>query len=191
MKRIFAITVVMLLSSAMFFVVVCAGAGPVTKPFHGMWSGNIYLVGPCTDTNFPPTEFPSPPFPPPVQVINVGKGVSTITGESDFFSVYCNYFTSETTMAGSGWAILTAANGDVLHLRIAGTLNLDTGAWTEEEWAEGGTGRFKDATGETESGGNIIAPTDPDLFPYNANIPPRLIQAPAFWVGTTKGWIMY
>ena len=186
MKKSFAITVVLLLSSAMFLVEVCVAGDPVTKPFKAQWSGVDYAVGPCVDPdlNLPPGAF---------QVLNVGKGVATITGESEFVSVSCSAFTSATSAVNSGWMILTAANGDKLHIRIEGTLNLATGEWTETEWVVGGTGRFKNATGYSESGGNIITPTAPDLFPFDANpaIKPELLAEPTYWVGKTDGYITY
>jgi len=186
MKRLFAITVVMLLSSAMFFVVICAGAGPVTKPFQAMWTGTIYVLGPCPDTNnFPPGA---------AQVINVGKGVSTLAGKSDFISSYCTNFLppNYNTAEGSGWAILTAANGDALHLLITVTLDLRTNppSWTEHETVVGGTGMFKGAAGESDSEGTWTLGTDP--FPYGESIPPIPLvlyrQPPQGWTGTTEGW---
>jgi len=176
----------MLLSSAMFLVGVCVAGDPVTKPFKAKWSGADYFVGPCVD--------PDPNLPAgALQVLNIGKGVATITGESEFVSVSCSAFTSATTAVNSGWMILTAADGDKLHIRIEGTLNLATGEWTEEETVVGGTGRFKNATGYSESGGNIITPTAPDLFPFDANpaIKPGLLAEPTYWVGKTDGYITY
>jgi hypothetical protein len=186
MKKSFAITVGVLLSSAMFLVGVCVAGDPVTKPFKAQWNGAIYAVGPCVDPdpNLPPGAF---------QVLNVGKGVATITGESEFVSVSCTAFASTTFSVSSGWMILTAANGDKLHIRIEGTLNLATWEWTEKEWTVGGTGRFKNATGYSESGGKIITPTSPDLFPFDADpaIKPELLAEPTYWVGNTDGDITY
>lgn len=186
MKRLCAITVFGLLSSAMFLVGVCVAGDPVTKPFKAQWSGTIYAMGPCVD--------PDPNLPlGALQVLNVGKGVATITGESEFISVGCSALSSATVTVSSGWMILTAANGDKLHIRIEGTLNLATGEWTEEESIVGGTGRFKDATGYSESGGNIITSTALDLFPFGAipAIKPELPAAPTYWVGKTDGYITY
>ena len=193
MKRIFAITVVMLLSSAMFFVVVCAGAGPVTKPFQAMWTGTLYVLGPCPDTNnFPPALEAA-------QVINVGKGVSTLAGKSDFISSYCTYCTNPNSnrpplycdaLDGSGWVILTAANGDALYLEITSvTVNLTTAPpqWTELETVVGGTGKFVGMEGnKSVSGGTWTLGTDP--FPFVPGIPPLLILPPQGWTGTTEGW---
>lgn len=191
MKRLFAISVVMLLSSAMFFVVVGAGAGPVEKkPASGMWSGTIYDVGYCAGST---TEAPV------IQAINVGKGVSTLTGKSDWFSVVCTYCTIPNQnspfgcdeMSGSGWAIITAANGDKLHLEIT-DVGVDLTAippiWTEYETIVGGTGRFDGASGESDSNGTW---TSGILFPSGENIPPLLILPPQGWVGTNEGWIKY
>lgn len=186
MKKSFAIIVAVLLSSAMFLVGVCVAGDPGTKPFKAQWSGTIYAMGPCVD--------PDPILPPGAfQILNVGKGVATITGESEFVAVGCTAFASATSTVSSGWMILTAANGDKLHIRIEGTLNLATGVWTEKEWTVGGTGRFENATGYSESGGNIITPTSPDLFPFGADpaIKPALLAEPTFWVGKTDGHITY
>src|SRR5512146_568593 len=109
MKRHLAITVATLLCSAMFFVVVCAGGNPVTKPFKAMWTGTLYVLGPCTDPSFPAGAF---------QTINVGKGISTLAGESDILFGYCTYFDSATSMAGSGWGIMTTAKGDAIYLSV-------------------------------------------------------------------------
>jgi len=186
MKRQCAITVVVLLSSAMFLVGVCVAGDPVTKPFKAQWSGTDYVLGPCSD---PDPNLPGGAF----QILNVGKGVATLTGESEFFTVGCIAYTSPTFGVTSGWMILTAADGDKLHIRVEGTLNLATGEWTEEEYVVGGTGRFKNATGYSESGGKIITPTAPDLFPSDADpaIKPELLAEPAYWVGKTDGYITY
>ncbi|MBP2685276.1 MAG: hypothetical protein H6Q81_181, partial [Deltaproteobacteria bacterium] len=87
MKRLFAITVVGLLFSVMFLGGVCVAGDPVTKPFTAQWSGAIYSVGPCVD--------PDPSLPPgAVQGLNVGKGVATITGKSEFVTVACTAFSA-------------------------------------------------------------------------------------------------
>jgi hypothetical protein len=193
MKRLFAITVVMLLSSAMFFVVVCAGGDSVTKPFKGKWTGNLYVLGPCPDPSFQPGYS---------QGINIGKGVSTLTGESDFLFVYCTICSEPTntppyfcnTINGSGWGIITAANGDALHVEIT-YLEIDltdpVPQWTELETLVGGTGRFEDATGSSDSHGIWTLGTDPFPFGNNPSIPPQLLQPPQGWVGTTEGEITF
>ena len=45
MKRLFSITVVMLLFSVMFFVGVCVAGGPVTKPLKAKWTGTTLQCG--------------------------------------------------------------------------------------------------------------------------------------------------
>ena len=206
MKRLFAITLVMILSSAMFCTVVYAWAGHGTKhftghgtkPFNAMWSGTLYVVGPCTDLNWVP---PMDAIGDPLQVINVGKGVSTLAGKSDFISSFCtlctdiNLYTvppSCNALGGSGWAIMTAANGDALHLEITSvTVDLTKAPpeWTEHETIVSGTGRFEGAAGESDSSGTWTLGTD--LFPYETEIHPLLLQAPQGWVGATEGEIMY
>jgi hypothetical protein len=186
MKKSFAITVVVLLSSAMILVGVCKGADPVTKPSKAIWTGTIYVSERCADPNFT-----GPPSAPIFQTINVGKGVSTLSGKSDWLSVICGYFTSETTMAGSGWGIVTAANGDTLHVRIESTVDLSTvpPKWAETETVVGGTGRFEGATGISESEGTWTLGTDP--FPYASGILPGLLRPPQGWEGTTEGEITF
>lgn len=161
MKRLFALTAVMLLSSAMFFAVICAGAD--TRPSKGTWSGNNYIVGTC-------------PVPAGAALsISVGKGYSTLTGASDWFSVTC---TDLATGHGEGNAIITAANGDVLYLLISidiTGLSEPVGTWVQTSVVTGGTGRFADATGESTSNGTIT-PTGLTTF---------------IWAGTHEGEISY
>ncbi len=207
MKRFFAITTVMVLCSALFFAVACEGAGlfggifgtrvgaaaaPVEKkPASGMWSGTIYDVGFCAG---------STTAAPVIQAINVGKGVSTLTGKSDWFSVICTYCAIPNLnrppaycdeMDGSGWAIITTANGDKLHLEITSVgadLTATPPSWTEDETIVGGTGRYEGASGESHSKGTWTTGTS---FPSGENIPPLLILPPQGWVGTNEGWIEF
>jgi len=183
MKRFFAITGAMLLFSAIFFVTAGAGGDMVRHPTHGMWTGTDYLVGLCPDTtNFPPGSF---------LAVNIGQGVMTHIGKSNFISVSCLYFTSETEVEGSGWMIVTASNGDTIHVSIDFTndLGVTPGQWTEHESIVGGTGRFEGASGESDTEGIFPPGTDP--FPFGGSIPPGVFQQPSPWIGTTEGWIMY
>jgi hypothetical protein len=183
MKRLFVITGVMLLSSAIFFVVASAGTGHVEKPVQGMWTGTSYTLGPCPDTtNFPPDAF---------LVVNVGQGILTHMGNSKFISLYCEFFTSDTSLEGSGWTIVTGADGDTLHLsiEIMSELGDTPPRWMEHETIVGGTGKFEGATGEANSGGTVISGTD--SFPFGESFDPGLLQAPTGWIGTTDGWIKY
>jgi hypothetical protein len=181
MKRLFSITLAMLLSSAMFFVAVSAGGDSVTKPFNAKWTGIIYVTGFCTDTTFPPGA---------VQAINVGKGVTTLTGESDWISGYCFYQDTATSMVGSGWGIITTPKGDTMHASVSVSADLSKNPveWRETEYTLGGTGRFVGATGTSESYGTWTSGTN--LFPYGAGIPPNLAQ-PQGWVGTTEGEVEF
>jgi hypothetical protein len=177
MKRLIAITGAMLLSTAVFFVAASAGDSMVTKPVKGQFSGTDYTVGVCTNGEG--------------LVVNVGKGVATEFGESDLLAVGCISCT-DSTCESFGWMIVTAANGDALHLETYGTTNLENGEWTEVETVVGGTGKFKNATGDLVTKGYFVLPTDPDLFfPWNTSILPSLLQEPTFWVGTTDGYITY
>jgi hypothetical protein len=184
MKRLFSIASVMLLFSAIFFMAAGAGADMVSHPTHGMWNGTDYLVGPCPDTN---NTFPEGAL----LAVNIGQGVMTHIGKSNFISVSCLYFTSETEVAGSGWMIVTTSNGDTIHVSIDFTndLSVPPGSWTEHESIVGGTGRFEGATGESDTEGIFTPVTDP--FPFGGSIPPALFQAPSPWIGTTEGWIKY
>ncbi len=181
MKRVFAITVVLLLASAMFFVVVCAAGDPVTRPSKIMWAGIVYNLGPAPLSCPAGTNF----------AINIGKGVSTLSGESDWFSGICIHPVSATSVAGSGWGILTAANGDRLHASIDLTIDLSKTPveWFETEVFVGGTGRFEGATGSTDSHGTWTTGTD--LFPSGSSIPPTLFRDPQGWVGTSEGEITF
>lgn len=176
MKR-FVVTAVMLLSSAMLFITPVSGDDSIEVPVKGMWSGTDYAVGHCTNGAD--------------LVVNVGKGVSTIGGKSDLLSVSCLDCTRFPSCSSSGWMILTASNGDVLHLEVIGTFNLLDGSWTEEEEVVGGTGRFESAEGHGTTTGRFIFSSD--LFPFDADpsIPPDLLREPSSWVGTTEGWITY
>src|SRR5512134_2936011 len=80
MKKSFAITVVVLLASAMFLVGVCVAAPPEltpTKPFVGQWTGTLYHVGLC----FPDTS--------KVMSVNFGQGSATVLGPASFVFIYC------------------------------------------------------------------------------------------------------
>ena len=182
MKRLFSITPVMLLSLAMFFVAVSAGGDLVTKPFKAKWTGIIYVTGPCTDSSFPPYA---------VYVINVGKGFTTLTGESDWLSGYCAYppdpINNPTYLIGSGWGIVTTSNGDRMIASVSVSADLSNPPeWSETELTLGGTGRFEGATGGmSESFGTYTSGANPFAFSGGTESP---VQAPPQGrVGTTEG----
>jgi len=181
MRRLFAVTVVVLLSSAMFFVVVCAGGDLVTKPYKANWTGTLYVLGLCSEDGA-------------VRTINVGKGVSSLMGKSDFLFEYCISFDQATLrMTGSGWGIITGADGDTIHISadVTADLTKNPPEWSETEFVVGGTGKFEGATGSGDSGGIWTSGTDPFPFGNSPPIPPLLIQAPQGWVGTTEGDITF
>ncbi len=180
MKRLFAITVVLLLSSAMVFVVPSVAGDPVTRPLKIMWTGIVYVMGPSS-------ACPAGS----VLAVNIGKGVSTVSGESDWFSGVCLEPVTASSLAGSGWGILTAANGDRLHTSVEVTVDLGKNPveWSETEFAVGGTGRFEGATGSTDSHGTWTSGTD--LFPSGSSIAPLPFQEPHGWVGTSEGEITF
>ncbi len=169
MKRHLAITAVMLLCSALFFVVVCAGAdlkgnsnssAAVPRPFKATWSGaGNFLPG---DSSCPGGAI----------VITTAKGIATLTGASEFVGTYC---CNLTTGHCTGTGVLTAANGDALYFSITHDFNPATGDFTESEDYTGGTGRFVGATGRSTTSGTatFMTPTS-DV-----------------WEGTTEGEILF
>jgi N-methylhydantoinase B/oxoprolinase/acetone carboxylase alpha subunit len=140
MKRHLAITVVLLLSSAMFFVVVCAGADPVAVPLKGTWKGGSNFIFPA------PSSCPADSV---MQAIATAKGNMTHTGESEYLSPVCCNAVGQCV----GTAIITAANGDALYLSVTHFFNPVTGDWSQSDVIIGGTGRFEDATGTSTSSG--------------------------------------
>jgi hypothetical protein len=184
MKRLIAITGAMFLATAVFIVVASAGGDPVEKPVQGMWAGIAYSLGPCPDT----VNFPSGAF----LVVNVGHGTLTHMGNANFISFYCESFTTSTLLEGSGWTIVTGADGDTLHMSIEITNDLGVipPRWEEHETIVGGTGKFEGATGEADSGGTVISGAD--SFPFGESYTPGLLSEPTYWIGaTTDGWIRY
>jgi len=100
---------------------------------------------------------------------------------------------------------MTAANGDALYLEIPSVkadLTKTPPEWTEEENIVGGTGRFKDlipGTGTTSESkgtwtpGTNLFPCEPIAAPpyFQCITPPRLLQPPQGWEGTTEGEITF
>lgn len=146
MKRLFSITTIVVLCSALFFVVVCAGADPVV-PFKGSWSGGSTFYFP---SNCPADK--------PLLAITTAKGVATLTGASKMDATYC---CNPSTGYCEGTSKITAANGDEIHLSVVHNFNPLSGDWTQDEVITGGTGRFKGATGESMSSGTstLTGPT--------------------------------
>ena len=146
MKRHLAITAVMLLCSAVFFVVVSAGAGPVV-PWKGTWEGGSNFIIPATNC---PDGFN-------ILAIATGKGNMTLGGASEWISTNC----CEPTGHCVGTAIITTANGDQIYLSLTHDFNPVSGDWIQNEEIIGGTGRFVGATGESMSSGTstVTGPT--------------------------------
>lgn len=163
MKRCFAITIAMLLSSAMLFVVVCAAAPATpTVATKGTWSGIGYNVG---QGSCPAGQ---------LQTMAIGKGFMTFTGASEWFSQGC---LDPQSGAAGGTAFITAADGDVLFLTINIQLipdTADSGTWSQTEDIIGGTGKFEGATGTGSSSGT---------YKFNG--------AMDHWAGTNKGEITF
>jgi len=162
MKRHLAITAVMLLCSAVFFVVVCAGADPVAVPLKGKWEGSANFIFPA------PSSCPADSV---MQAIATAKGIMTLTGASEYLSPVCCKADGQCV----GTAVITAANGDALYLTVTHFFNPVTGDWSQSEVFIGGTGRFEDATGmSTSSGTSTFTGPTSDI-----------------WQGTTVGEIKF
>jgi hypothetical protein len=147
MKKSFAITVVVLLSSAMFLVGVCVAGGPVTKTTTGKWSGIDYIVG----QEYCPDDY--------VLAINTGKGNMTLTGESQWFALGCLH---PINGDGTGTGVITAADGDQIYVEFTSQLEYPyPGTFTEWETIIGGTGKFEDATGTSTTEGTYNLVGDP------------------------------
>ena len=182
MKRLFSITVVMLLFSVMFLVGVSVASGPVPIPTTAKWTGTLYNVGICLDAN--------PPTGTTFMTVNIGEGVSSVMGAATFLFVYCIDTTSP-SFAGSGWGIITTANGDTIHVTIPElTLDVtkDPVEWSEIEVIHGGTGKFENAFGSSISHGTWTSGADP--FPYGTESPPLLLP-PQGWEGISEGEITF
>ncbi|HET7318538.1 MAG TPA: hypothetical protein VFK23_05310 [Nitrospirota bacterium] len=189
MKKSFAITVVVPLSFAMFLVGVCIAGPPEstpTKPFVAQWTGTLYNVGVCV----PDTS--------KVLTVNFGQGSATLLGSASFVFMYC---IDPITISGSGWGIVTTANGDKLYERIT-NLTVTFGdpvagtptTWSEDEELLGGTGRFENARGDSKSSGIW---TSAEGFPVGFTVPPPMLLAippdtgVQNWIGTTKGEVRF
>ena len=164
MKRLIAITGVMLLSSAIFFVAVGAGAGPSSLPVKGRWSGIGYNVG---QGNCPEGY---------QQNYAIGKGHMTLTGESEWFSEGCSNLA---TGNSEGNAVITASNGDLIFLTFNIQLSVPdaagSGTWYQVTEITGGTGMFEGVTGGSGTSGG----------PY------RFIGTIDVWSGTNEGDINF
>ena len=166
MKRLFAITTVVVLCSV-FFVVVCVAdpAAPM-RPTKGAWSGTSTVSGNCAGG---------------ILVNSIGTGVSTHFGKSTWAAgSICLVFENANDLVGTGPATITAANGDTIDMtttfRLYGLTN-GFGIWTQNITIDGGTGRFAGASGSVTSVGDWVA---------IAPIPPTLA-----WSGTHEGSIKY
>jgi len=177
MKKTLLLSTATVLFSLIFFAGLCVAGGPVTKPIKTMWTGTAYVVGigvigdQCDGR---------------VLVVNIATGVSTLTGQSQWFSEYCGDFSGESNenFSGEGWGIFTAANGDKGFATITITLN-DKEFWQEETFI-GGTGRFEGMTGDTTSAGTVIG--DGEFPPFTSlTVYPHLLDAPSNWQATTTG----
>jgi len=171
MKRTLFLSAAIVLSALVFFAGLCVAEGPVTKSLKTMWTGTAYVVGigvigdPCDGR---------------VLVVNTATGVSTLTGQSEWFSEYCGDFSGE-NFSGEGWGIFTAANGDKGFATI--TIEVTGNDISQQETFIGGTGRFEGMTGDTTSTGTVIGDGE---FP-DATVYPYLIIPPSNWQATTTG----
>jgi len=169
MKRLIAITTVVVLCSALFCVIVSAAdpAAP-TRPTKGAWSGTSTVVGSCNNGIG--------------LLINAsGTGVSTHFGKSTWDAPsICSNFQTPTDLLGTGTATITTANGDTIIMTTTFYLfglGSTGGTWLQNITVTGGTGRFASASGEVTAFGDWVA-ISPD--------PPTLL-----WSGTHEGSIKY
>jgi len=184
MKRLFAITTVVILCSALFFVVVCAAGPPI--PTIGTWKGTTTTgapTGSCLSAGG-------------VALISAeGKGVAspwgagTWVGDPTCLFILIpagSYVDGKQVFQGSGTATITTANGDEVYLEEVFTLigNLIAppapatdaqGQWTQDIDITGGTGRFTNAYGHAFSSGVWTNNNDGTLS----------------WEGTHTGTISY
>ena len=174
MKKTLLLSTAIVLFSLIFFAGVCVAGGAVTKPLKIMWTGTAYVVGLGSPYEGCDGE---------IRVVNTGTGVSTLSGQCEWFSVYCGTYDKEGNFEGTGWGIVTAANGDKGYAEIE--LNLSArGEISQTETFIGGTGRFEGMSGNTSSTGTI---TGPGTFPYTAPVHAQLLDYPSNWQATSVG----
>lgn len=177
MKRTLLLSTPIVLFSLVFFAGLCVAGEPVTKSLKTMWTGTAYVVG---------IGFIGDQCDGRVLVVNTGTGVSTLTGQSEWFSEYCGDFSGENNenFSGEGWGIFTAANGDKGFATI--TITLTGKDIFQQETFIGGTGRFEGMTGDTTSTGTVIG--DGEFPPFTSlTVYPHLLTPPSNWQATTTG----
>jgi hypothetical protein len=112
-------------------------------------------------------------------------------GKSTFVFVYC---VGAGLTDGSGWGVVTTANGDTIHVSIT-DLTLDTSVtppeWSEIETIVGGTGKFENAIGTSFSHGTLTFDTDPFPTEFLPPLSPTLLERPQGWIGTSEGEITF
>jgi len=164
MKRLFAIPVVMLLSTAMFFTVAYAVDLEGTIPVNGKWSGV---------TSFVPGNCPAGSQ----MIQSLGKGVMTLTAASEWVSAPACLDLS--TGIANGTAVIIAANGDAIFLTAGIRFTFDSsgsaGTWEQDTIGYGGTGKFAGTGGTSFSSGefHFISSTE------------------ALWSGTNVGDVIF
>jgi len=175
MKKTLLLSTAVVVFSLIFFAGVCIAGGPVTKPVKIMWTGTAYGVGfgsPYDDCNGK------------LRFINIGTGVSTLSGAVQWFADYCVTPTS-TGFIGAGWGIVTAANGDKAYAKIS--IETDDGAISQTETLVGGTGRFEGMTGDSTSTG-IVTGYGTYTYDYDPSLEDALLlEAPTEWQATSTG----
>jgi len=152
MKRLFAITTVVVLCSALFFVVVCVAGPPKTITSEGKWSGTTTPTGSCTG------GFTA-------ESVGTGVlshlGVTTWVGPSMCFIalVPVSSLDYAPVFQGYGPATITTATGEEIWLLTHFTYIIGTGEpdshflWAQDIEVASGTGRFVNATGHVHSTG--------------------------------------
>jgi hypothetical protein len=115
--------------------------GTVPVPFKGSWTGETYILGYCPDGR--------------LHYIDVSpRGHMTHLGKATWLADVCLDL-SVFPAYGTGTGVVTAANGDEIHMALTIEVNTLDWTWKETEHYAGGTGRFVDAVGQTVSLGSI------------------------------------
>ena len=161
MKRLISITTVVVLCSALFFVVVDASANEQSS--KGTWSGTNNVspsTGACLEAGGIAESEASG-----VGIVSHWGAVTWVGDKMCVFlllptGVYPEYFP---VSQGSGAGTITTASGDEIYLEMVFTLignpnpitfgGHDKGTWTQDVTMVGGTGRFTNLTGHAYGSG--------------------------------------
>lgn len=159
MKRLFAVTTVVVMCSTLFLVVVCAAAEAI--PSKGTWSGTNNVsppTGACLAAGGIAESEASG--------VGIVSQWGAVTWVGDKMCVYLLWPTGGypdylLVSQGSGAGTITTASGDEIYLEMVFTLigdptpntGHDKGTWTQDVNMVGGTGRFINVTGHAHGSG--------------------------------------